>query len=454
MNRLCKYALLLLLASARLTGLAQSSPEEKLSMTMYAIGHMYVDSVDMSALVEQQIKELVQRLDPHSEYLPPAVAKANEQVLTGNNTQEPNQQAAVAQEGKAPTGIAAAYLVKPGIGYIMVNMFTETTAAEFRERLQALQQQGMKHLILNLQKNGGGFFETALELADEFLHKGEELVMTEGAHSNRQVVKGQKEGAFEKGRLAVLISEQTMSAAEIFAGAIQDWDRGILVGRRTFGKGLIQETLPFSDGSALRLTVAKYYTPCGRSIQKPYQGLSREEYAQEAVSRAQGDDNVAEKGNPYHSLRTGRTLYGGGGISPDVTVAADTIPSSDWYALLTYAGVQKQTAREYVSSHRQELEKAYSDMKKFKNRFSGDELLPAACTMAEERAGIPFDKEAFEQSKAFVALQLKALVARELFGKDDCYYEIMGERNMALQQAIAILTDSNRYNKLLNDTKR
>ncbi len=454
MDRLCKYALLLLLASARLTGLAQSSPEEKLSMTMYAIGHMYVDSVDMSALVEQQIKELIQRLDPHSEYLPSAVAKANEQVLTGNTTQEPNQQAVTTQEGKAPTGIAAAYLVKPGIGYIMVNMFTETTAAEFRERLQSLQRQGMKHLILNLQKNSGGFFETALELADEFLHKGEELVVTEGAHSDRQVVKGQKEGAFEEGRLAVLVSEQTMSAAEIFAGAIQDWDRGILIGRRTFGKGLIQETLPFSDGSALRLTVAKYYTPCGRSIQKPYQGLSREEYAQEAASRAQGDDSVATKGNPYHSLRTGRTLYGGGGISPDVTVAADTIPASDWYALLTYAGVQKQTAREYVSSHRQELEKAYSDMKKFKNRFSGEELLPAACTMAEERAGIPFDKEAFEQAKAFVALQLKALVARELFGKDDCYYEIMGERNMALQQAIAILTDSNRYHKLLNDTKR
>ncbi len=454
MNRLCKYALFLLLVSARLTGLAQSSPEEKLSMTMYAIGHMYVDSVDMSALVEQQIKELVQRLDPHSEYLPPAVAKANEQVLTGDTPLETGQQAVAAQEGKAPTGIAAAYMAKPGIGCIIVNMFTETTAAEFRKRLHSLQQQGMKYLILNLQKNGGGFFETALELADEFLHKGQELVVTEGAHSDRQVVKGQKEGAFEEGRLAVLVSEQTMSAAEIFVGAIQDWDRGVLVGRRTFGKGLIQETLPFSDGSALRLTVAKYYTPCGRSIQKPYQGLSREEYTQEAQSRVQGDDNGAEKGKPYQSLRTGRTLYGGGGISPDVTVATDMIPPSDWYTLLTYTGVQKQTAREYVSSHRQELEKDYSDMKKFKNRFSGEELLPAACTMAEERAGIPLDKEAFEQSKSFVALQLKALVARELFGNDDCYYEIMDERNMALQQAIDVVTDSNRYHKLLNDTKR
>jgi len=264
----------------------------------------------------------------------------------------------------------------------------------------------------------------------------------------------EKEGAFEKGRLAVLVSERTMSAAEIFAGAIQDWDRGVLVGRRTFGKGLIQETLPFSDGSALRLTVARYYTPCGRSIQKPYQGLSREEYANEAASRTQGDDNVAGKGQPYRSLRTGRTLYGGGGISPDVTMPTDTIPSSDWYALLTYAGVQKQTVREYAASHRDELAKAYPDMKKFKKLFSGEELLPAACKMAEERAGIPLDKEAFEQSKAFVALQLKALVARELFGKDDCYYEIMDERNTALQQAVAILTDSNRYQTLLNDSKK
>ncbi len=452
MNRFCKYALFLLLASARMTGLAQSSPEEKLSMTMYAIGHMYVDSVNMSPLVEQQIKELIEKLDPHSEYLPPMVAKANGQVLTGNPAPEQNPQAT--QAAKAPSGIAAAYMVKPGIGCITVNLFTETTAEEFRERLSDLQRQGMKHLILNIQNNGGGFFETALELADEFLHKGEEIVMTEGAHSNRQVVKGQKEGVFEKGRLAVLVSEQTMSAAEIFAGAIQDWDRGVLVGRRTFGKGLIQETLPFSDGSALRLTVARYYTPCGRSIQKPYQGLSREEYAMEAASRTQGDNNVGDTDKPYRSLRTGRTLYGGGGISPDVTVAADTVPSSDWYALLTYAGVQKQTAREYAASHRDELVKTCPDMKKFKKLFSGEELLPAACKMAEERAGIPLDKEAFEQSKAFVALQLKALVARELFGNDNCYYEIMDERNQALQQAIAILTDTGRYNQLLNNTKK
>lgn len=474
MSRLYKYMLFLLLVSAGGTCVAQSSPEEKLSMTLYAIRHMYVDSVNLSPVVEQQIKELIERLDPHSEYLPPAVARANEQVLTGKtslggksvslseNGEVPDESALMTpsrnsqdmQESKAPTGILAAYMVKKGIGCITINMFTETTAMAFREKLNDLQKQGLKHLVLNLQKNGGGFYETAIELADEFLHRGQDIVRTEGAHVPLQVVKGQKKGAFEEGKLAVLVSEQTMSAAEIFTGAIQDWDRGVLVGRRTFGKGLIQETLPFSDGSALRLTVAKYHTPCGRSIQKPYQGKSREEYAGELASRSQEENHAIEKGKAYISLRTGRTLYESGGISPDVVVPVDSVPFTNWYALLTYAGVQKQTAREYVSSHKALLTKTYPGIKKFKKLFCGESLLPAACKMAEERAGIPFEQNGFERSKAFVALQLKALVARELFGKDDYYYEIMDEENQALQQAVALLADSQRYQEILNDRRK
>lgn len=365
--------------------MAQSSPEEKLSMTLYAIRNMYVDSVNLSPIVEQQIKELIERLDPHSEYLLPAVAKANEQVLTGNTSPSGDSQAI--QKGKAPSGVVAAYMVEKGIGCITINMFTETTAVVFREKLQALQKKGLKYLVLNLQKNGGGFYETALELADEFLHKGQDIVRTEGAHVPLQVVKGQKEGVFEKGRLAILVSEQTMSAAEIFTGAIQDWDRGVLVGRRTFGKGLIQETLPFSDGSALRLTVARYYTPCGRSIQKPYQGKSREEYIGELASRSQEGNHAAEKGKAYISLRTGRTLYGGGGISPDVVVPVDSVPFTDWYALLTYAGVQKQTAREYVSSHKALLTKTYPDIKNSGNISVGKVccLLPARWRKRERK---------------------------------------------------------------------
>lgn len=441
--------LFLLLVSAGGTCVAQSSPEEKLSMTLYAIRHIYVDSVDLSPVVEQQIKDLVERLDPHSEYLQPDVAKANEQLLMG--AASPSGDSLAIQGGEAPSGIVAAYMVEKGIGCITINMFTETTATVFREKLQSLQKKGLKHLVLNFQKNGGGFYETALELADEFLHKGQDIVRTEGAHVPSQVVKGQKEGAFEKGRLAILVSEQTMSAAEIFTGAIQDWDRGVLVGRRTFGKELIQETLPFSDGSALRLTVARYYTPCGRSIQKTYRGKSREEYADELASRSQEENHAIGKDRAYTSLRTGRTLYGGGGISPDVVVPVDSVPFTDWYALLTYAGVQKQTAREYVSSHKALLSKTYPDIKKFRKLFCGENLLPAVCEMAEERAGIPFEQNEFERSKEFVALQMKALVARELFGKDEYYYEIMDEGNEALQQAVALLKDSIRYREILND---
>ena len=298
---------------------AQQKPEDKLSMTFYALRNMYVDSVHISPLVEQQMKILMMCLDPHSEYLTPEQARANEDILLG-----PTAQGAI--ENAMETGLTAKILDK-GIGYIGVNVFVQTTLDEFEQVVDSLKQKGMKSLVIDIRNNPGGFFDAALGMADEFLPTGSLLVTTEGKHQPRQEIKAQMKGRWEQGKVVVLINENTMSAAEIFAGALQDWDRAVLVGSRTFGKGLIQETLPFSDGSAIRISVARYYTPSGRSIQKPYAGRPREDYFNEVSQRSATGALPAEaKTKPYETLTSHRTIYGGGGIAPDVFVPAGTDP--------------------------------------------------------------------------------------------------------------------------------
>ena len=307
--------LLMLLTTLSMETFAQRLPEEKLSMTFYALRNMYVDSVHISPLVEQQMMILMQCLDPHSEYLTPEQARANEDVLLG-----PTAQGAISDAMQ--TEVIACMLDK-GIGYIGIGVFVQTTLDEFRWKVDSLKHKGMKNLVLDIRNNPGGFFDAALAVADEFLPAGSLMVVTEGRHQPRQEVKAQIDGSWEKGRVVLLVNDQTMSAAEIFAGALQDWDRAVLMGSRTFGKGLIQETLPFSDGSAIRISVARYSTPCGRSIQKPYVGRSREAYWNEVSLRSPDGTLPAEAmAKSYETLKNHRTVYGGGGIAPDVFVPA------------------------------------------------------------------------------------------------------------------------------------
>ena len=317
---MAKHTLLtLMLAFCCVSMSAQKLPEEKISMTFYALRNMYVDSVYVSPLVEQQMKILMQCLDPHSEYLTPEQARANEEVLLSPTAQ--------GHTGAALTTTLDARMLDKTIGYISVGIFMQDTPDLFANAIDSLRRQGMKRLILDIRNNPGGFFDAALAMADEFLAEGSLMVTTEGKHQPRQEVKALRKGLFEQGQLVVLINAQTMSAAEIFAGALQDWDRAVLVGSRTFGKGLIQETLPFSDGSAIRLSVARYCTPSGRSIQKPYANRPRESYWNEVDSRpANGALPAESKLKPYETLRTHRTIYGGGGIAPDVFVPADSDP--------------------------------------------------------------------------------------------------------------------------------
>ena len=289
-------------------------------MTFYALRNMYVDSVYVSPLVEQQMMILMQCLDPHSEYLTPAQARANEDMLLGPTAMGPDTQH---PSPNTPTTSIKAEMVAKGIGYIAVGVFVQSTIDEFLGKLDSLKQRGMKSLIIDIRNNPGGFFDSALGMADELLPIGSLMVTTEGKHQPHNEVKAQLKGHWEKGKTVVLINEQTMSAAEIFAGALQDQDRAVLVGSRTFGKGLVQETLPFSDGSAIRLSVARYLTPSGRSIQKPYAGRPREAYWNEVSQRSATGALPAEaKTKVFHTLQHGRTIYGGGGIAPDVFVPA------------------------------------------------------------------------------------------------------------------------------------
>lgn len=294
---------------------AQNQPEEKIMMAFYALRNMYVDSVKVSPLVEYQMMMLMQCLDPHSEYLTAEAARENENMLLAPT-------AMAMSYDMSRDGVEEATIIDKKIGYVRLSIFNQGTPARFNQVLDSLKRKGMENLVLDIRGNGGGFFDAALEVADEFISAGNLLVTTEGKHSPRQEVKAQKKGTMEKGRVVLLVDENTMSAAEIFAGAIQDWDRAVLIGRRTFGKGLIQETLPFSDGSAIRISVARYFTPCGRSIQKPYVNRSREAYFKEVQNRPDDGSLSEETGaKVYESMVSKRVLYGGGGIAPDIFVS-------------------------------------------------------------------------------------------------------------------------------------
>ena len=222
----------------------------------------------------------------------------------------------------------AAYMVQPGTGYIKLNKFSETTYSEFMKAMEDLQKKGLQKLILDLRGNGGGFISQATNIADEFLDGDKLIVYTEGTNIKRQDYRASKEGVFEKGSLVVLVDELTASASEILAGALQDWDRATIIGRRTFGKGLVQEQYGLTDGSAIRLTVARYYTPSGRSIQRPYD-RGKKVYMEELYNRYENGEMLTadsihfSKDRPYKT-NGGKTVYGGGGIMPDVFVSIDT----------------------------------------------------------------------------------------------------------------------------------
>ena len=343
--------------------------------------------------------------------------------------------------------VEASYMAEPGVGYIKVSRFSATTMKEFREKLTELKAAGMKDLILDLQGNGGGYLRTAIEMADEFLGDRKLVVYTEGRTSPREDTYATKDGLFEKGKLVVLVDEGSASASEIVSGAVQDWDRGLIVGRRSFGKGLVQRPVMLSDGSAVRLTVSRYYTPSGRSIQKSYdEGV--EAYQREKSQRLEkGELTTADSIHMADTVKyftmNRRVVYGGGGIMPDVFVPIDTTQSSEYFGQLVRKGILNTFALAKVDKDRDLLMAAYPNVATFARDFRVDDNLAKELQAYASADGIEFSATDWARSRELISLRLKALIARDLWNTS-AYWQVINAENpvdRSFQKAVEALSN-------------
>lgn len=344
----------------------------------------------------------------------------------------------------------AAYLVTPEIGYVKLNNFSRTTVEEFKTAVKQLKKDGMKDLIIDLQGNGGGYLSTAIELADEILSDDKLIVYTEGVSSPKRTYNAKHEGLFENGRLIVLVDESSASASEILAGAVQDWDRGLIMGRRSFGKGLVQNQLRLTDGSWMRLTTSRYYTPTGRSIQKPYEdghdAYRAEKYERFASGEAFHIDSIKIADSlTFKTLVKKRNVYGGGGIIPDVFVPIDTTQSSAYSSALIRTGAMSQFALEYVNDNRSEISTKFPTFEAFKTGFDISSTT-IELTKYAEKDGLDFAEEDFNKAKSLIEIRLKALIAQNLWNSSK-FYEVITPLNESLLEAVKVL-ESNAYNKM------
>jgi carboxyl-terminal processing protease len=343
--------------------------------------------------------------------------------------------------------VDASYMASPEIGYIKISRFADKTVEEFQTKLKELKEQGMKNLILDLTDNGGGYLNRAIELADEFLSAGKKVVYTEGRTQSRQEYNASAAGGWEKGKLVVLVNESSASASEIVTGAVQDWDRGLVIGRRTFAKGLVQKPYPLPDGSAVRLTIARYYTPSGRCIQKPYEKGAKgdEEYDADLSERfLHGElyslDSIKVNDSLKYYTAAKRTVYGGGGILPDIFVPLDTSMNSSFYDDLRRKGVMTDFALTYVDDNRKNLLKEYADVFAFKKGFNlNDELLNKFFAYAEKKE-VKKDEAGFRRSEKIIRTQLKALIARDLWNTN-AYFVVVNDINSFFQKAMISMDD-------------
>ncbi len=349
--------------------------------------------------------------------------------------------------------VEASYMATPSVGYIKVNRFSATTMKEFREKLDELKKSGMQDLVLDLQGNGGGYLRTAIEMADEFLGERKLIVYTEGRTSPREDTYATQEGRFEKGRLVVLVDEGSASASEIVSGAVQDWDRGLIIGRRSFGKGLVQRPVMLPDGSAVRLTVSRYFTPSGRSIQKNYddgvQAYQREKIERMARGELTNPDSIQALDTARYFTMNKRVVYGGGGIMPDIFVPIDTSYSSEYFSQLVRRGILNTFALDHVEKNRDVMLASYPGPNDLRERFIVDGTLLTALRDAAQQEGVEYVEADMERSGALIALRLKALIARDLWNTS-AYWQVINAENpvdQSFQKALETLSD-NTFQKL------
>ena len=336
----------------------------------------------------------------------------------------------------------ASYMMNKTTGYIRISRFAATTAEEFEKALHDLQKKGMRNLILDLQGNGGGYLNAAIEIANHMLQKGELIVYTEGKRNPRTEFNARGNGDFRDGKLVVLVDEFSASASEIVTGAIQDWDRGTVVGRRTFGKGLVQRPIDLPDGSMIRLTVARYYTPSGRCIQKPYESI--EQYNKDLIERYNRGEMLSADSIHFpdslkaKTLKLGRTVYGGGGIMPDYFVPIDTTYYTDYYLALRDKGAIVQENLKLIDAHRSEWKEKYKTFERFNKRFEvSDEMLEDLISLGKT-LGTEFKEDEYKTALPLIKIQLKALIARDLWDMNE-YFQVINSINNTVQKGLELI---------------
>ena len=342
----------------------------------------------------------------------------------------------------------AAYIIRPGVGYIHLDRFGATSGAEVKEAIEKLKGQGMKDLIFDLESNGGGYLGAAVEVANQFLNAGDLIVYTEGRATPKEQLKAEGGGLFRKGKLIVLVDEFTASAAEIVSGAVQDYDRGTIVGRRTFGKGLVQRPIPLLDGSMIRLTVAHYYTPSGRCIQKPYTKGRKSEYEEDFENRFKHGELISidsirlDSTKVYHTLNKRRPVYGGGGIMPDVFVPLDTTTYTKYYMALRRGNYINDQSLRYIDRHRADLKAKYKDIKAFiKNYEVPAELTDTIVAVAGRKGVKPKDDAELQKTLKDLRFTLKSLIIYDIWDRNE-YFQFINSRSDIVKKALEILGTS------------
>ncbi len=353
--------------------------------------------------------------------------------------------------------VDAAYMADPITGYIRINRFAAETPKEVSDAIRNLKKKGMKQLILDLVDNGGGYLNAASDILGELLPQGSLAVYTEGTNSPRYNLIASPAGKapiFDEGRLVVMVNQYSASASEITSGAIQDWDRGVIVGRRTFGKGLVQRPIPFPDGSMIRLTVAHYYTPTGRDIQKPYSKGDQKAYAKDIIDRFNHGELMHEDSIKYvdslrvTTLRLGRPIYGGGGISPDRFVPLDTTDNTLYYRKVMAKGLINQYAIRYVDENRKQIKKQYPTDTDFTARFEVTDGMLSQLKEIADKEGIEYNADQAAQSRPLFAMVIKALIARDIYDNAS-YFKVYNEYDPIFREALRLI-NSPEYDKILS----
>lgn len=383
----------------------------------------------------------------------PKGTKVNIKVKRGSNAEL--LEFRITRDDIPLNSIDAVYMADGKTGYIRLSRFAATSYKEFKDAITKLKKQGMQQLILDLTDNGGGYMQIAAQIANEMLNRGNIIVYTQGRKSPRQNLNADGSGTFRTQKVVVMINQFSASASEILSGAIQDWDRGVVVGRRSFGKGLVQREFLLPDSSSFRLTIARYYTPSGRNIQKPYVKGDREDYDKDIIDRynhgeLQSADSIHFADSLKHTtLRLHRTVYGGGGIMPDVFVPLDTTQYTDYHRRLVAKGIIPQFALRYVDKNRADLKAQYPDAQKFIKEFVVTEEMLNNLVDAGKAEKVDFDKQQFNQSKEMLRTFVKAAIANDLFSTG-AYFQIVNEQNDIYKEALSIINDDARYRKIIS----